>query len=418
MGQSEFHYNCGRWRARNLQSNQDVDPSFAESPARLSPHSLLRQIGYAAPPWLKGLAVFLLILAGVYILVLLGLNLLRLSYPYELEWTEGAVIEEIRWILSGKPLYTTPDIHFLPLAYNPLYFYLAALPSKILGMGYLAPRLVSVLANLGVLILLFIAVANESKNWAAGWIAAGVYAASFRATGAWVDLAKTDSLFIFLILAGFLLLLRFHRRHVKVTGYKARDWLLITGTALLFSMAYFTKQTALPILIVLMIASLILSRGYSWPIWLTTGLLTILSFLALDAITRGWFSFYTVDILATHAQVSLWRFWETLLPAFWPALVIGIILSIEYVRRLVSKGNNSPVLQDSQQNEITARLRKKNSAAWLILSLVFALILASWTIYTKAWTYTNGSNPGCSRARAGLRYGVRRVLIPNQRDRR
>ena len=263
-------------------------------------------------------------------------------------------------------------------------------------MGYLAPRLVSVLANLGVLIILFIAVANESKNWAAGWIAAGVYAASFRASGAWVDLAKTDSLFIFLILAGFLLLLRFHRRHVKVTGYKARDWLLITGTALLFSMAYFTKQTALPILIVLMIASLILSRGYSWPIWLTTGLLTILSFLALDAITQGWFSFYTVDILATHARVSLWRFWETLLPAFWPALVIGIILSIEYVRRLVSKGNNNPVSLNSQQYEITARPHEKSSAAWLILGMVFALILASWTIYTKAWTYTNGLIPAAA----------------------
>jgi 4-amino-4-deoxy-L-arabinose transferase-like glycosyltransferase len=99
----------------------------------------------------------------------------------------------------------SPNIYLIPIAKTPVFYYLSALAMKLLGVGFLAPRLVSILATIGILGLIIWLVKMESPSWVPGILAAGIYVASYRVSGAWMDLAKTDSLFLFFILAAFVI---------------------------------------------------------------------------------------------------------------------------------------------------------------------------------------------------------------------
>ena len=49
--------------------------------------------------------------AGIlHILLVIFVCLSRLSYPYELEWLEGASMVQVERILEGKPFYSPPSL--------------------------------------------------------------------------------------------------------------------------------------------------------------------------------------------------------------------------------------------------------------------------------------------------------------------
>ena len=126
------------------------------------------------------LRYILLAMAVLYIGVYVTVACLRMRYPYELEWMEGAAVDHVRWILSGRPLYVEPSLEFTPFIYTPLYFYLAAAVSKVLGVGFLPLRLVSFLASLGCLWLIGRFVQRETGSWTWGIVRRGC---SRRRTG-------------------------------------------------------------------------------------------------------------------------------------------------------------------------------------------------------------------------------------------
>jgi 4-amino-4-deoxy-L-arabinose transferase-like glycosyltransferase len=108
------------------------------------------------------------------VILFVALAVIRLSYPYELEWIEGAYVDQVNWIVQGHALYREPTTAFIPLNKTPLYFYLAAPVMRLLGAGFAAPRLVSVLATLGCFLLLFQLAAEETGRPLPGVVAAGL----------------------------------------------------------------------------------------------------------------------------------------------------------------------------------------------------------------------------------------------------
>jgi hypothetical protein len=84
-----------------------------------------------------------------YILLFLILGYIRLFYPYELEWIEGAKVDEMVKILEGRPIYGPPTIFFIPLSYTSLFFYLSANLMRIIGIGLIAPRSISIVSTSG-----------------------------------------------------------------------------------------------------------------------------------------------------------------------------------------------------------------------------------------------------------------------------
>src|SRR5262245_36932728 len=130
------------------------------SPARLfrSPHP-----GAAGPDALLALA---LALAGAYLLMFLIVAVARLSYPFELEWLEGLVLEHVRRILTGHSIYAAPTLEFVPLNYTPFYYYVSAAAALVVGPSFVPLRLVSLCAALAVLALAALLVRRETGRMA------------------------------------------------------------------------------------------------------------------------------------------------------------------------------------------------------------------------------------------------------------
>lgn len=335
------------------------------------------------------------VLAGLYLGMLLFLAAARMLYPFELEWTEGASLDQVHWISSGRFPYQPPTLEFLPLTYTPFYFYLAAGAAKIFGDGFLAPRLVSVLATAGVLALIFRLVLDASGSKLYAWLAAGIFAASYRFTGAWLDLAKTDSLFLLLTLLAYCIYRSTRHRAAQDRSVLLR-WAL---SGALFALAYFTKQTALPVVAMLALVSLVVWRGRSWRLWSWAAVLAVGAFVLLDRLSQGWFSYYTLDALAYHERLLAFGvFWGPLLRHMAPALLLAA-LSIPFAAaRFRSSGEGTII--SSKQRSPDPKLQPAAgshpfhlSPLWEDIAFALALILTSWSVFFKTWTYDNGFLP-------------------------
>jgi hypothetical protein len=318
--------------------------------------------GYPRAKLVQGLVLLLVLVAFWFLGMYIILAAIRSVYPFELEWIEGAAVDEIRWILQGKALFGEPTVSFLPVIYAPLYYILSAGLMKIAGIGFFAPRLLSIAASLGIFTLLYLIVTQDKAHPAAGILAAGIFAAAYRFTGAWFDLVKTDSLFMFFILAAFLI----------GQKYKNRPGMITSG--LVYVIAFYTKQVALPIILGLCAASLLETRGRAWPQWLTAGCAGLFFFIVAEKVTGGWYSFYTIDILLYQQWGgNILFFARSMLAHLAPAIFVGLlypILSIKEVRRLKFPGN-----------------------MWQNLSLAAILVAASWAVFLKQWSYDNDFIP-------------------------
>jgi hypothetical protein len=241
----------------------------------------------AAPPFLvRALRVAAAGCAAAAILLYVGVALARIGYPYELEWMEGASVDQVGRVLAGQALYTAPSLDFVPLNYPPLYFLVSAGVARLVGLGFLALRLVSFLASLGCMGLLFVMARRETGTAYGGLLAAGLFAATFRASGAWLDLARVDSLFLFLLLASMALARR--------GGIGAQ---VLAGIGL--ALSFFTKQGAIAAIPVMLL-------------WLAPGRQRLaFTVVAVAAIIGGswllgraygdWYSYYLLDLPARHA---------------------------------------------------------------------------------------------------------------------
>jgi hypothetical protein len=245
---------------------------------------------------LIGLALTLsVVLAASFVLVVVN----TIDYPYPLDWLEGGTVDVIRRINRGLPVYAEPSVEYVAFNYTPSYYFIAAGASRLLGDGLMAPRLVSLLATIGICLLIWSFVRRETGSKLAGITGIGLYLGAFEITDAWYQQARVDSLLLLLLLAAFYIL-------------RFRDSALAAVVAgLLFGVGFFAKQTALmvalPALAVLALAD-----------WRKAGLATAAmaatvlgGTAAYDAASDGWFSYYifTVPRHSGHLWMSGVSFW-------------------------------------------------------------------------------------------------------------
>lgn len=250
---------------------------------------------------LKILKASLMLSAALSLLMYGWLASQRIVYPFELEWTEGGLADQVSQLLRSGNLYGAPTLEFTPFLYPPLYFYLAAGLAKLNGNSLLALRLISFLASLVVFFAIFELVRRETHSSRMGFLAAGLFAAAFRVTGAWLDVARVDTLF----LALWLMFLLAAQRPAS-TGSA-----LAAGT--LAALAFLTKQSAL----------LSCAPVFAWLIWkdwrrglLASGAALALVgavSLALEQASGGWFSYYVYGLLFQQTEwlpyyfLAFWR---------------------------------------------------------------------------------------------------------------
>ena len=262
-------------------------------------------------------AVVLISLAGLYILTYLWLAYHRLSYPFDLEWIEGGMTDEVQRILRGESIYVSPSVDFVPFLYPPVYFYLSAAVSWLVGGGLLPLRIVSFTASLVSFVLIFAIVRSETRNWMIALLAVGMFAATFRVTGAWLDIARVDSLFVALWL-GFVL--------AATRGGSSRGSAVLAG--LLAALAVLTKQSAIiacaPVVLYLFV------RSWKHGLLIAASATAVLSATGFyfQRVSDGWFSYYVIDLLKQQTEwipTTFLTFWtRDLLDHVVVAILLGV----------------------------------------------------------------------------------------------
>lgn len=306
-----------------------------------------------------------LVCACAYLGLYLLLALLRIGYPFELEFLEGASIDYVARLLSPGKFYVPPSLEWIPCNYTPLYFASAALLAKLFGLGFFPLRLLSLLSSLGCFGMIALFVRHETRSWKAGVIGAGLYAASFAHTGGYFDISRPDSFFLLLTLAGCFLI---RSRDSVASGVAA---------GLIFALGYMAKQTVGLIAPAIMLYSLLQKRRQGVALFLSLGLAGGISFLAMNAHYDGWFRYYTMRVASLHPfePEKLFQFGprETL-----PVFFVAFALAGAWLYRL-------------------ARALKDKRDPLVFYSLfALALIGTSWQIRMHQGAYVNVLMPACA----------------------
>lgn len=231
-------------------------------------------------------------LAIAAISVFVAITTTRLTYPLELDYIEGAVMDHVVRLANGQPIYVEPSLEFVPLAYMPLFPALASLLARVFGPALWEPRLVLLLSALGIAALTFGIVRKETGRWTFAAAAAGIYLGGLGIAGGHYDVARPDSLMLFLSLGG-LAVLRFTTT--------ARGAVL---AGLLLTLGFFTKQHAVWFALAGLLHVVWNDRARLWPFAAALLLGCGGGYLLLSAWLGPWFSFYTWDVPSHWSHVS------------------------------------------------------------------------------------------------------------------
>jgi 4-amino-4-deoxy-L-arabinose transferase-like glycosyltransferase len=209
----------------------------------------------------------------------------RVLYPYDLDFIEDGIVMTALRLAQNQPIFLAPNAEFAPHVYMPLYPWLGGLLFKAVDPGLVWLRLLSLAAVMVTGGLIYGIARRESGQTWLGLVCAGLFLGGYRINGFWYELARVDSLFVALSLAG-----------LSVGVYGRRAWPGLMGAGILLALAFWTKQTGLILGAGLGVYLLLIRRRQSWPFWLTFGLLTAGPALIVNTRTGGWFLYYTFHI--------------------------------------------------------------------------------------------------------------------------
>jgi len=265
--------------------------------------------------WERGSRLALLALAAAFPVVYMGMAFFRVRYPFALEWVESGVLDGVRRLTEGRPLYGAPTLAYVPFNYPPLYYYASAPLARWLGIGFPPLRLVSFAASLGCLALVFVIVRHVTRSGTAAALAAACYAAAYQATGAWYDLARADSLHVLLLLGGFACL--------ALDASRVRGPIL---AGLLLGLSFLAKQSALTASIPLA-AYLIAARPVSGLAFAASMAVVVAgSTIGLDHASGGWYHYYIFTLPSRSPVQWAWLayFWIHDAGRMGFAMVVGV----------------------------------------------------------------------------------------------
>lgn len=180
-------------------------------------------------------------LAALSAIALGALMVSHVRYPFHLDLMEGVVQQHARRALRGQTLYPLATPAFVPLAYNALYYVLAAPFLLVIGDSLSTLRVVSIIGYLGAAGAIFCLVRRRTRSawWAA--VACGLFFAAYAAMDAYLDTAHSDSWLICSALWGTYLVDRESRgaRMAGVIALVAAFWFkqhgaIFLGAALVY----------------------------------------------------------------------------------------------------------------------------------------------------------------------------------------
>jgi len=221
------------------------------------------------------------------------ISLSRMGVFYELEFQEGDMALACHRFLKGLPLYPDPEKGFIHLTYPPVQDVLTSLAMAITGSRKIwVGRFVSFLSTMGIVVLLFLWVMRETRSVAGAILAPLVFLSYYPMTGYWYDIFRPDSAFLFFCLLGSYLLTW------KKPGREGIMW-GIAG-ALVFTIAAYTKQSAVLLGGVAFLVHVILYRNWTPLVTAVVGIVSSLLILLYFYQTNPFFHVQCIQILLEH----------------------------------------------------------------------------------------------------------------------
>ena len=254
----------------------------------------------------------------------------RIAYPFSLEWIEANTFLHVLRVLQNKPIYGPPSFDFIPMIYTPFYYYLAAAFAEFTGQIMLSMRLVSILSSILIFVVIFALCRVRQLPWLVSLGAVGLFAASYAVTGYWLDIGKTDSLSLALLLSGYLLMM-VQTKHNNFLG-------VLAGFIVFLSFA--TKQQAL-IMVPFLLLHLILEKRWIKALWLGISFLAsgAIFVIIMNIVTKGWFWFYIYAVPSSFPiswEIVKHQFWTLyVFPNYtWLIMVIFLAALVLFSRRI------------------------------------------------------------------------------------
>lgn len=312
--------------------------------ANTSSKSLAQSLQRGIVVWLGAAALILLGVAAAPLLAdALDRLVMLLHYPYPHDGLEGTLLHEARLLWAGEQLYQPLELYrFVSAPYPPLHPLLLGLADGIPGPHmFWGGRLVSLVAALGVAMLIVLIVSRAAGSWLAGLLGGALFL-SAPPVLLWATRIKPDLLGLFFTALGLYMATR---ATTAAISSGRRPWVI--AAAVCFTLAFFTKQTAvaaplaagLALLAADLRAFLLRRKGHrsglasllaAWANTLTFGLtylaLTLSVWLLLDLRTGGQF---TAHVWGLHrgewwSAYLLGKFVALLAP-YWPLMLLGMI---------------------------------------------------------------------------------------------
>ncbi len=229
----------------------------------------------------KGIKIFLIIFAALACAGYAALCISALFYDAPLGICEDEVFAEIKLLADGKGIYQSYDDGYVSLIYNPLYYYVA-LPAFFLKASLTSIRVVSILSIIAAFLAVFKILRLLKVDWFMILITFGLLACVSPNTGGAWQQVKADGMMVALVLWGLYFLLK--------PRWSSKD-AIISGV--FFTLAFYTKQTALPFVVMAFISVVFIKKRNMYPFIACFFTIFMAIGLALYIKYGYWYLFYT-----------------------------------------------------------------------------------------------------------------------------
>lgn len=261
------------------------------------------------------IAVYAIAQIGIFLVICAN----HLPFLFHLEIMEGTVLQHFERAVNFEPIYIAPSPDYVPLAYNPLYYYFSIPFSWVFGINLITLRIVA-LAGIAVsCIMAYLIVREKTKSTWWGLVSLGLFSASYQAMDAYLDTAHSDSWFLGTALLGTYIL--------DKSKSKTADWI---GLLVLISSFWFKQHGAL--FAAGGVLYLTVKHGVkgSLPFWAVTVLLGPIFYVCGPLLFGSHFHYITWSVPSSWSAVT----WQTILrPARYVIFSYGFlfIFGIWYV---------------------------------------------------------------------------------------
>ncbi|HEX4514055.1 MAG TPA: glycosyltransferase 87 family protein [Polyangiaceae bacterium] len=232
--------------------------------------------------------IFLAAIAGVVVYVIAA----RFSFPGELEWMTGAIVDHVERVRNGQPIYAAPSADWIPFIYTPGYYWACATVSRVLPI-VAACRLVSIVSSAITAVCTYFLAKNAGASRYQASLAPLLFVACFGYVCAWYDIERADALLVAMLALA------------AVALQRARSSTTTAVSGALVGLAFFVKQPATTFIVVV---PLVLLVGQLTKRALAFGggaaLAIVPTFVWLQASTKGWFSFYCLALPRAHGMAA------------------------------------------------------------------------------------------------------------------